>query len=88
MKISATITEKGNGLPSLGELCYDSNSDTVYRIVDWDGSSSISTNGPGMGNSVDVIVEEVGSACDTTEEEWEDLESNNYGVSVAEVFFD
>lgn len=84
MKFTATITENGNGLPNIGELCYDANSDTVYRIIDWDGSDRISTNGPGRGNSVDVILEARGSASDTSEEEWAAIESSNYGVTVDE----
>lgn len=82
-QIKATITEQGNGLPSIGELCYDLDTDTVYKIAGWDGSDHISTNGPGQGNSVNVLLEERGSASDTTEEEWEAIEGNNYGVSVA-----
>lgn len=83
-QIKATITEKGNGLPGIGELCYDPNTDTVYTVTAWDGSDRISTNGPGCGNSVNVILEERGCASDTTEEEWETIESNNYCVDVAE----
>lgn len=82
-KITARITENGNGLPSIGELCYDSSTDSVYRITGWDGSDRISTHGPGVGNSVDVELEYVGSASDTTEEQWEEIESSNYGVTVA-----
>ena len=82
MNIKATITENGNGLPSIGEICYDANTDTVYKIVAWDESDSISTNGPGAGNSVDVILEARGDASDTTEDEWETIEGDNYGVSV------
>ena len=78
--IKATITENGNGLPSIGEICYDANTDTVYTIVGWDGSDRISTNGPGCGNSVNVLLEEGGSASDTTDAEWESIESNNYGL--------
>jgi len=78
--MNATITENGNGLPNLGELCYDASTDTVYKIVGWDGSDRISTNGPGCGNSVNVILEDMGSASDTTEEEWDDISSANYGV--------
>ncbi len=81
-KIKATISENGNGLPSIGDICYDSSTDTVYTIIGWDGSDRISTHGPGAGNSVDVILEERGSANDTTEEEWDGIESTNYGVSV------
>lgn len=81
---TATITENGNGLPSIGELCYDSSTDTVYRITGWDGSDLISTHAPGRGNSVQVELEEYGSACDITEEEWEEIESSNYGVNVEE----
>jgi hypothetical protein len=82
MKIKATITENGNGLPSIGELVYDSTTDTVYTIVGWDGSDYISTNGPGSGNSVNVLLEERGDASDTTDEEWDEIESSNYGVAV------
>ena len=81
---AATIFENGNGLPNIGELCYDANTDTVYEIVGWNGSDIISTNGPGMGNSVDVLLEERGSASDTTDEEWEEIETCNYRVSITE----
>jgi hypothetical protein len=83
--IKATITENGNGLPGIGEICYDPNTDTVFTIVGWDGSDLISTNGPGCGNSVQVLLEVRSSASAATEEEWEDIESNNYGVSVESV---
>ncbi len=79
---TATITEQGNGLPSIGELYYDPETDTVYTVAGWDGSDRIATNGPGQGNSVNVLLEERGSASDTTEEEWEQLESNNYRVNL------
>lgn len=81
--IKATISENGNGLPNIGELVYDASTDTVYRVVGWDGSDMISTNGPGRGNSVGVLLESVGDAYDTTEEEWAAIESNNYGVFIA-----
>lgn len=81
---TATITENGNGLPSIGGLCYDADTNTVYEIVDWDGSDLISTHAPGVGNSVDVILKERGDASDTTEDEWEEIEASNYGVSVHE----
>jgi hypothetical protein len=82
--IKATIFENGGGLPNIGELCYDADSDTVYEVVGWDGSLSgnIRTNGPGCGNSIDALLVERGSASDTTEEEWEAIESSNYGVTV------
>jgi len=79
---TATITENGNGLPNIGELCYDPNTDTVYTITGWDGSDRISTNGPGRGNSVEAVVEARGDASDTTNEEWEAIEDSNYGVTV------
>ena len=81
--IRATISENGNGLPSIGALCYDANTDTVYRVTAWDGSDQISTNGPGRGNSVDVIVAEIGAASDVSEEEWDEIESSNYSVCAA-----
>lgn len=80
--VKATITECGNGLPNLGELCYDSSTDTVYKIIGWDGSDRISTNGPGCGNSVNVLLKERGSASETTNDEWEAIKSSNYQVSV------
>jgi hypothetical protein len=86
MSIKATITENGNGLPSIGEICYDASTDTVYTIIGWDGSGRISTHGPGCGNSVNVLLEESGSASDITDKEWEIIESNNYGVLVEEEF--
>ena len=83
-KFRATIIEQGNGLPSLGEICYDPYTDTVYTVVAWDGRDHIRTNGPGQGNSVNVLLEERGSASDTTEEEWETIGNNNYRVYVEE----
>ena len=80
MRNKATIHENGNGLPRIGSLCYDSTSDTVYEVVGWDDSDRISTNGPGAGNSVGVIVEERGSATDVDEDEWSEIERSNYSV--------
>jgi len=82
MSIKATITDNGNGLPDIGELCYDSTTDTVYMVAGWDGSDRISTGEPGCGNSVSVLLEEHGCAADTTDDEWREIENNNYGVSV------
>jgi hypothetical protein len=81
--MNATITENGNGLPNIGELAYDASTDTVYRITGWDGSDRISTHGPGRGNSVGVVVEDIGSASDMDEEEWAAIQSNNYGITAA-----
>jgi len=83
-QIKATITEQGNGLPSIGDLVYDVSTDTVYAIVGWDGSDRIATNGPGSGNSVNVLLETRGSASDMTDEEWEQIESSNYLVNITE----
>lgn len=80
--IPATIYENGNGLPKIGSLCYDSSTDTVYVVESWDGSSSIATHGLGQGNSVNVLLRPVGCAADTTDEEWEEIESSNFSVSV------
>jgi len=82
MKIKATITEAGNGLPEIGEICYDRITDTVYFIRGWDGSDRIHVHGHGRGNSVNVLLEIRGSASDTTEAEWESIQRNNYGVVV------
>lgn len=82
-EIKATITENGNGLPSIGSLCYDANTDTVYRVTGWDGSSNITTHGSGRGNSINVIVDDVGSASDMDDDEWNEIESSNYGVTVS-----
>lgn len=79
--VKSTITENGNGLPGIGELVYDSTSDIVYGVAAWDGSDRISTHGPGRGNSVDALLEYVGSAADISDAEWADIESANYGVT-------
>lgn len=81
--IPATITENGNGLPQIGSLCYDATTDTVYTVAAWDGSASITTHAPGQGNSVNVMLTPRGCAADTTDEEWSEIESSNFGVSVA-----
>ena len=78
--MNATITENGNGLPSVGELVYDATTDTVYRITG--GCDRISTHSGGRGNSVQAVVEPIGSAGDTDEDEWEAIQSSNYGVSL------
>ena len=80
--IKATITEQGNGLPSIGELCYDPETDTVYQITAWDGGGSINTHGGGCGNSIDVVLKAWGNACDTSEDEWEAIEDSNYRVTI------
>ena len=84
MKIKATIYENGNGFPGIGDLCYDANSDMVYKVKAWDGSDRISTHGGGAGNSVNVIVEEIGCASDIDDDDWEEIESSNYRVVVAD----
>jgi hypothetical protein len=78
----ATIHENGNGLPSIGSLCYDANTDTVYRVSAWDGSDRISTHQSGVGNSVSVVLDEIGFASDTDDDQWEEIESSNYRVVV------
>lgn len=70
MTISATITERGNGLPSIGEYVYDSGSDTVYTVV----SMGRIQTGRAAGNWVDAEVEDTGmSASDLTDEEFDDI---------------
>lgn len=78
----ATITEHGNGLPSIGEHVYHADTDTVYLVTGYPHGGQISTNGPGCGNSLVATLEEVGSASDMSDEEWEAIESANYGVTV------
>jgi hypothetical protein len=78
--MQATIIENGNGLPNVGEMVYDATSDTVYRITASDGR--ISTNGSGRGNSMTATVEDIGSASDLTDDEWENIESSNYGIVI------
>jgi len=78
--MNATITENGNGLPSIGELVYDATTDTVYRITG--GCDRISTHSGGRGNSVEATLEPIGSAGDTDDGEWEAIQSSNYGVSL------
>ena len=35
--IKAKLVEKGNGLPSAGELVYHHDSDQLYRVIDYSG---------------------------------------------------
>lgn len=79
----ANIHDSGNGLPSIGSLCYDAATDTVYLVVAWDGSDRISAHGAGVGNSVSVLLEDIGSASDMTDEQWEEITSANYRVVCA-----
>lgn len=67
----ARIHEAGNGLPSLGSYCYEPASDTVYRVAWLD--SRIETHGPGIGNSVSVLLADCGCAADMDEDEWETM---------------
>jgi len=85
MKIKATITQNGTALPSIGEICYDAMANTVYTITGWDSSDRIGINGPGRGNSVNVLLEKRGCASDITEAEWESIQINNYGVLVDDI---
>lgn len=78
--MEATIIENGNGLPNVGEMVYDPSTDTVYRIIGSNGR--ISTNGAGRGNSLTATVEDIGSASDLSGDEWETIESNNYGIVI------
>jgi hypothetical protein len=75
-KITARVTENGNGLPNIGELCYDASTDSVYRVVAWDGTFAVDTH-----KRIDVQLEYVGSS-ETCE--WVAIEAGNYGVSVSE----
>lgn len=79
-KIEATIVEAGNGLPGVGALVYDAESNTVYRIVSTNGR--IATNGPGCGNSIEATLEEAGDPSDYSDGEWEAV--SDCRVDVAE----
>jgi hypothetical protein len=67
--IEARIYERGNGLPSNGELCYDAHTDSVYRCV-WTGS--IETH-YALGNSLSAQLEYVGTAADIEASDWADM---------------
>ena len=55
--MTGTITERGNGLPGVGDLCNDRDG-TTYRIVDYGRPGGhIETHGPGLGNTIRVIVQ-------------------------------
>lgn len=78
----ATIHERGNGLPGAGDLVYDLQGNTVFRIVTPDRSIRITTNGSGQGNSIEVDLE-VSDKSDPTEytdEEWDEI--SDCGVSI------
>lgn len=79
-KIKATLTEQGNGFPSNGNLVYDGGTDTAYRVIGSNGR--ISTHSAGRGNSIEADLEEVGSAGDLSEDEWDEI--HPCGVDVAE----
>lgn len=85
MKARAIITEQGNGLPKLGELCYCDDSTYVWRVDAWDSSDRITTNAPGRGNSVCTCLSMVGSPSDLLEAEWREIVSQNYGVEIVEI---
>jgi len=65
----AEIFEAGNGLPGFGDtvLC----NDELYQIVTPNDVIRISTNGPGQGNSIEVMLVTVGNQCDLTDEQWD-----------------
>jgi hypothetical protein len=72
--MNAIITEAGNGLPGCGETVYDSDDNTLYRIVTPDAQIRIETGrSSGAGNWIEVEVEDVGEPSDLTEEEWNAL---------------
>ena len=75
-KIEATITEAGNGLPSVGELVYCASTNTVYRITST--GDNISTHAGGRGNSIAATLEDAGEPADYTDEEFSSME--NYRV--------
>jgi len=81
LTILGRVREHGSGFPGIGELVYDASVDVVYKIVGWNGSGRISTNTSG-GNSVGVLLSYWGSASDTTEAEWDAIESASCGVVV------
>lgn len=54
--MKATIEESGNGFPNVGDLVYDSENNTVYKIKKIFGQ--IQTHGGGRGNTINVIIEE------------------------------
>jgi hypothetical protein len=80
----ALVTEQGNGLPGIGAIVYNQETNAVYEVVAWDGSQhgSILTGPPGCGNAVRVLLSEIGDASDLTEDEWQQIEADNYRVNV------
>ena len=81
-EIEATITEAGNGFPSDGGLVYDSESNTVYRVL---SKGRIETGrSSGAGNWVLAKLEEAGDPSDYSEEEWEQVSDCRVNVATGE----
>lgn len=67
MAIEGIVYEAGNGFPEVGDHLTGQRDGEPYRIVRM--GSSIRTNGPGAGNSVEVTVELA---------DWDDFEGEPY----------
>jgi len=78
--MKAIIYAQGNGLPQIGSLCYHQNTDTVFRVT---GIESDIRTSP-MGDCIEVDLAARGAASDTTDDEWEEIESSNYRVEIDE----
>jgi hypothetical protein len=67
----ATIYEAGNGLPGFGDMVLAD--DQIWKIVTPDSDLRIETNGAGQGNSIKATLVAVGSQCDLTDDQWDDI---------------
>lgn len=54
--MNATITERGNGFPDVGDYVAGDDGE-VYRVVRWTHDGRIFTGRPGAGNSICAEVE-------------------------------
>lgn len=71
--LEATITEQGNGFPSVGTLLYDADSNSVYKVV---SIGNIQTGrSSGAGNWCTATLEDAEETDPTaySDEAWEEL---------------
>lgn len=64
--VKATISERGNGLPDVGDYVVDLESGEVYRVVELVGRIQIGENG--SGNYIHAVL---------THADWSDVDEDN-----------
>jgi len=67
--VTLRLYEVGQGFPDVGDLVYDSCDGTLYQIVH--EGNDITTHGPGVGNSIDVVAVECSDRMPLDDGEWD-----------------